>query len=68
MVRRITHNPILKGIRVRNDRMAQPVNKTGKPISVKAPPEERLERFCPHLVFIDPERYDRVICNNQGAQ
>lgn len=61
MVGRITRNPILKGIRVRNDRIAKRVNKTGRRKSIKAPPEERLERNCPHLAFIEPERYDRVI-------
>lgn len=61
MVRRIVFNRILKGIRYRNDKMSQRVNETGRRKSVKAPPEELLERFCPHLVFIEPERYDRVI-------
>jgi site-specific DNA recombinase len=36
-------------------------NKTGRHRSVKAPPEERLERPVPHLAFIDPTHYDRVI-------
>jgi DNA invertase Pin-like site-specific DNA recombinase len=61
MVARVTHNPILKGVRIRNDKVSKRVNKTGHRRSVKAPPQERLERFCPHLVFIEPERYDRVI-------
>jgi site-specific DNA recombinase len=61
MLGRIVHNPILKGVRVRNDRMAKRVNRTGRRKSIKAPPEERLERECPHLALIDPERYDRVI-------
>ncbi len=61
MVRRIALNPILKGIRYRNDKISVRVNETGRRKSVKAPPEELLERFCPHLVFIEPERYDRVI-------
>src|SRR5439155_7136829 len=29
--------------------------------SVKAPASERQERHCPHLAFIDPDRYDRLI-------
>ena len=61
MVRRITFNPILKGLRVRNKKIAKRINKTGKRISVDAPPEELLERNCPHLAFIEPERYDRLI-------
>jgi hypothetical protein len=63
MVRRVTHNPILKGYRRRNDRVAQRVNKTGKRRSVKAPPGERLLRHAPHLQFIEPERYDRLIAD-----
>jgi site-specific DNA recombinase len=61
MVARITNNPLLKGVRVRNKKKSQRINKTGRHVSVDAPPEERLERICPHLAFIDPERYDRVI-------
>lgn len=61
MVRRITFNRILKGIRQRNRKMSRRVNKTGRHKSVDAPPEELLERDCPHLAFIDPARYDRVI-------
>lgn len=61
MVGRVTRNPILKGLRVRNDRITKRVNKTGRRKTVKAPPEERLERECPHLAFIEPVRYDRVI-------
>ncbi len=61
MVRGIVFNKILKGMRHRNDKISVRVNGTGRRKSVKAPPEELLERFCPHLVFIEPERYDRVI-------
>ncbi|HEV3343314.1 MAG TPA: recombinase family protein [Pirellulales bacterium] len=61
MVARVTHNPILKGVRQRNKRKAKRVNRSGKRISVKARPEEILERLCPHLTFIEPDRYDRVI-------
>jgi site-specific DNA recombinase len=61
MVARVTHNPILKGVRVRNDRLSKRINRTGRRKSVKAPPEERLERECSHLAFIEPARYDRVI-------
>lgn len=62
MVGRITFNPILKGLRQRNRKMSRRVNKTGRRKSVAAPPEDLLERDCPHLAFIDPVRYDRVIC------
>ena len=61
MVGRITRNPILKGLRVRNAQVSRRINKTGRRRSVKALPEERLERHCPHLAFIEPERYDRVL-------
>ena len=63
MLARVVFNPILKGVRVRNDRMSKRVNKKDGPHrkSVKAPASERLERHCPHLAFIDPERYDRVV-------
>ena len=61
MVARVTRNAILKGLRVRNDKMAKRINRTGRRITVKAPPEERLERSCPHLAFIEPKRYDRVV-------
>lgn len=61
MVARITHNPILKGIRVRNNKMSRRVNKTGRRRSVNAPPHERLERHCPHLAFFEPSYYDRVV-------
>ena len=60
MVGRITANPILKGVRVRNNKMAKRINKTGRRRSVDAPPEERLERNCPNLAFLDPDRFDRV--------
>src|SRR5262249_19410945 len=61
MVARVAHNPILKGIRVRNERMSRRVNKTGSRQSIKAPPEERLQRVCPHLAFFEADYYDRVI-------
>jgi hypothetical protein len=48
-------------VRVRNDKVSKRVNKTGHRRSIKAPPQERLERACPHLAFIDVERYDRVV-------
>ncbi len=60
MVGRISRNPILKGVRERNRRVSKRINKTGERKSVKAPPEELLQRECPHLAFIDAERFDRV--------
>jgi DNA invertase Pin-like site-specific DNA recombinase len=60
MVGRVTRNPILKGTRVRNRQVSRRINRTGRRRSVNAPPEELLERHCPHLAFIEPERFDRV--------
>lgn len=60
MIARVVSNPIVKGVRVRNRKMSRRINKTGRRRSVDAPPEERLERYCPHLAFIDPGRFDRV--------
>ena len=60
MVARLVQNPLVKGVRVRNKKMSRRVNKTGRHRSVNAPPEERLERHCPHLAFIDAARFDRV--------
>jgi DNA invertase Pin-like site-specific DNA recombinase len=61
MVSRVTHNAILKGTRVRNDKISRRINKTGRRRSVKAPPQERLERHCEHLAFFEPDYYDRVV-------
>jgi site-specific DNA recombinase len=61
LVRNMTYNSILKGVRVRNEKMSMRVNKAGRHRSVKAPPEERLERPVPHLAFIEADRYDRVV-------
>jgi hypothetical protein len=57
----LLHNPILKGVRVRNRKVSKRVNQTGRRKSVAAPASERLERHCPHLAFIEPARYDRLI-------
>jgi DNA invertase Pin-like site-specific DNA recombinase len=61
LVTQLIHNPILKGVRVRNRRTSKRVNATGRRKSVPAPPAERLERHVPHLAFIEPDRYDRLI-------
>ena len=58
-VAHVVRNPILKGLRIRNLKIANRINKTGRHRSVPAPPEERLERQCPHRAFIDPEPYCR---------
>lgn len=67
MVARVTHNPILKGYRRRNERKCRRVNKTGRSRSVKARPEERILRHAPNLQFIDPARYDRLIAKLNAA-
>ena len=61
IVGRVTRNPIIKGVRERNRKMSRRVNRMGRRHSVNAPAEELLERHCPHLAFIEPDRYDRVI-------
>ena len=61
MVKRLTYNPILKGERLRNKRISDRVNKTGRPKLIDAPPEELLIRKVPHLKYIEPERWDRLI-------
>lgn len=63
MLAKVVRNPLLKGTRVRNKKVSKRNNKTGDRRSVDAPPEELLERNCPHLAFIEPERYDRVLRN-----
>jgi len=61
MVARLTRNPILKGVRRRNERMSRRVNKTGRRQSVKSPPQEHLFRVVPHLAFVEPARFDRLM-------
>jgi site-specific DNA recombinase len=60
MVSRISQNPILKGLRIRNRKISKRVNSTGRRKIIDAPPKELLERDCPHLAFIKPARFDRV--------
>ena len=57
----VVRNPILKGVRQRNRRVTKRINKTGKRKTEPAPADMLLERHVPHLAFIEPERYDRVI-------
>lgn len=59
-VRRLVTNPIYKGIRERNRKMSRRVNSSGRHKSVNAPAEELLIRECPHLMIIEPERFDRI--------
>lgn len=61
IVREHTLNPILKGMRQRNRMMTVKHHESGHRKPVKAPPGELLINSCPHLAFIDPERYDRVV-------
>ena len=61
LVGQVTRNPILKGLRQINNKISIRLNKTGKRKSVAAPAEELLEREVPHLIFIEPARYDRMI-------
>jgi len=48
-------------MRVRNRKISKRINKTGRHKSIAAPPEELLERYCPHLAFIEPARYELLI-------
>lgn len=61
LVSQLIHNPILKGVRVRNRKISKRVNKSGRHKSVPAPPEELLERHCPQIAFIEPAKYDLLI-------
>lgn len=61
MVSRVTCNPLLKGVRLRNKKKARRINKSGRSESIDAPADELLTRNCPHLAFVEPLRYDRVL-------
>ena len=61
MVRRFVHEPILKGIRVRNRKVTKRINKTGRRKTVKGEPSQLRVRQCPHLAFVDSDYYDHVI-------
>lgn len=61
MVTRITNNPMLKGLRQRNKKISKRVHATGRHKQVNAPADQLLERHCPHLAFVEPERYDRIV-------
>jgi hypothetical protein len=59
MVRRITRNPILKGIPERGNKVTVKRHETGRRVSVKNPdgPETYA---CPHLAHLDPGEFDEV--------
>lgn len=63
MVGRITNNTILKGVRQRNKKISDRVHKTGRHRQKNAPADQLLERHCPHLAFIESERYDRIVAH-----
>jgi DNA invertase Pin-like site-specific DNA recombinase len=60
MVSRLVHNPLVKGLRRRNE-MISVRKQSGVHFSVKAPKSENLSREVLHLAFIEPVRYDRLI-------
>lgn len=60
-LRNLVYNPLLKGVRVRNRVKSKRINKTGRRKSIKAAPDELLERHCPHLAFVEAHRYDALI-------
>jgi hypothetical protein len=61
IVKTMIYNPIYKGVRVRNRRVSKRHNRSGHYRQVLADPKDLLVRQCPHLAYIDPERYDRLI-------
>lgn len=61
MVRRFVHQSILKGVRVRNQKVSKRHNKTGRRKTVKGERQDLRFRACPHLAFIDADHYDYVI-------
>jgi site-specific DNA recombinase len=61
LVANVTHNPILKGERRRNERMMDRHNGSGRKKSIKAPASELLTRRCPHLAFFEAAYYDGII-------
>ncbi len=59
MVRRITRNPLLKGMPGRGFRRTVKHNETGRRISVKNSDGPKF-RECPHLAHVDPVLWDEV--------
>lgn len=70
VVGRHTRNPMLKGIRERNRRKTKRNNATGQYRSVKADPQELLQREVPHLAFFEASYYDRILAkvNRRNAK
>lgn len=60
MVGRVSHNPLLKGLRRRNVRKTKR-NGKGKYVSIKAEAHELRLRPVPHLAFFEAAYYDRII-------
>jgi hypothetical protein len=60
MVGRLTHNPLLKGVRFRNKRKTRRIS-AGTYKSEKAEPHELLTRRVPHLAFFEEAYYDRAV-------
>ncbi|HUQ72181.1 MAG TPA: recombinase family protein, partial [Planctomycetaceae bacterium] len=61
MLGRLVRNPLLKGVRVRNRKMGRRINKSGRRKAIDAPPEEWLERRCPHLAFFNEPYFEHVL-------
>jgi site-specific DNA recombinase len=61
LVGQVTRNPLLKGLRIRNKLVSERNNRTGRRKSVKADDDKIQEREVPHLAFIEPTRYDRIL-------
>ncbi len=62
MVARISYNPILKGLR-RHNVTATRRNSRGRYLAEKANPELLQTRDVPHLAFIAPDDYDRIVAD-----
>lgn len=61
MVKTMIYNPIYKGVRIRGRTQTKRHNRTGRYRQVPGDPRNLQTRQCPHLAFIEPERYDRLI-------
>jgi site-specific DNA recombinase len=61
MLGQFVRNPVLKGVKEWNRTTTKRQNSTGKRRSVDAPPESLLTYDCPHLAFVDADRFDRLM-------
>ena len=59
MVRRITENPLLKGLPERGRKHTVKHNESGHRVSVPSPDKPKI-RPCPHLEIISPDEFDTV--------